>query len=125
MTELNGALYLRCGDDIYQLSDDAHTDDGTPFEVAIELPYMDCQAPGELKRLMGAHVIAEGDCTLSIAYDESAPHAATPPVRVSGRTAGRLPFHLRSRAFAVRVRNRNAQPFRLDAVTLYIEPLGV
>jgi hypothetical protein len=125
--ELGGVLYLRSGDNVYRLSDESHTDDGQLIEVELALPYMDLKAPGETKRLLGAQVIAEGECTFSVAFDERYPQAATPLVRLRGTTRGgvRIPLHRCGSAFALRFKNRDNKPFRLDAVTLYYEAMGV
>lgn len=54
MDELNGVLYIRSGDDVYKLDEEAHTDDGQEYEVVLELPYMNFKTPGILKRVMAS-----------------------------------------------------------------------
>jgi len=124
---LDGQLYLRSGDDVYRFTDEAHDDDGLVFEVLLELPYMDLKSPGQLKRVVGADVVMEGEAELSVAYDVRYPDDAyTPPVLVRGNTRpiGVIPVECSGTEFSLRFRCRNAQPFRLDAVTLYFESLG-
>jgi len=123
---LGGVLYLRHGDRIYRFSEDVHTDDGSPFDVVIEGPYWDFKSPGQLKRLISAEVILEGEARLSLAFDARQPDAVTPPIRVHGhtRTGGGLPLEVCGTEFSLRFRHTSDQPFRLDAVTLTLETLG-
>ncbi|CUJ67218.1 hypothetical protein [Achromobacter sp. 2789STDY5608628] len=124
--ELNGELYFRNGDDIYRFTADAHDDAGTPFEVLLQLPYMDLKAPGQMKRIFGADIVMEGECTFSVAFDVRNPDAYTPPVRVRGNTrpGGVIPVECSGTEFSLIFRNLSSKPFRLDAVTLYFESLG-
>lgn len=124
--ELNGELYFRNGDDIYRFTADAHDDAGTPFEVLLQLPYMDLKAPGQMKRILGADIVMEGECTFSVAFDVRNPDAYTPPVRVRGNTRpdGVIPVECSGTEFSLIFRNLSSKPFRLDAVTLYFESLG-
>ncbi len=127
LAEMEGTLYVRQGDTIWQFSEEAHADHGTPFEVKIETPWLDLKAPGQLKRLLGAEIIAQGACVFSVAFDEQYPNAITPVLRMRGntRSTGRLPLSCTGRAFALRFQHQDNRPFRLDAVTLFYEPLGI
>lgn len=124
--ELNGELYFRSGDVVYRFTPDAYDDDGQPFEVLLELPYMDLKAPGQLKRLMGVDMVMEGECDFSIGFDVRDPDCYTPVVRLRGNTrpSGMIPMEGCGTEFSLRFRNMSKKPFRLDAVTLYYENLG-
>ena len=56
IAELQGALYFRSGDDVYQLNDLVNSDSGAPFETLVELPYMDFKSPGQLKVINGVSI---------------------------------------------------------------------
>ncbi|MDQ2150061.1 hypothetical protein RBI22_15185 [Alcaligenaceae bacterium C4P045] len=124
--ELNGELYFRNGDSVYRFTEDAYDDEGQPFEVLIELPYMDLKAPGQLKRILGADLVMAGECWFSIAFDVREPDAYTPPVRVRGNTrpGGVIPIECSGTEFSLRFRNFTRKEFRLDAVTLYYDSMG-
>lgn len=124
--ELNGELYFRNGDDIYRFTADAYDDAGTQFEVLLQLPYMDLKAPGQMKRILGADVVMEGECEFSIAFDVRNPDAYTPPVRIRGNTRpdGVIPVECSGTEFSLIFRNLSSKSFRLDAVTLYFEAMG-
>jgi hypothetical protein len=124
--ELGQALYIRSGDSVYRIDEAAKTDDGVQFEVLIDLPYMDLKTPGSLKRIYGADVVIEGSCDFSIGFDVRDPDAFTSPVRVKGNTrpGGMIPVECCGTEIALRFRNYDDQPFRLDSVTLYFDELG-
>lgn len=124
-TELGQELYIRSGNSVYKLDPAAHTDDGTQFEVLIDLPYMDFKKPGAEKQITGVDVVIEGRCEFSIGFDVRDPDAFTPPVRVRGNTrpGGTIPVECVGTEFALRFRNYDNKPFRLDAVTVYYDVL--
>lgn len=124
--ESNGELFFRNGDDIYRFTADAYDDAGVPFEVLLQLPYMDLKAPGQMKRLLGADLVMEGECAFSAAFDVCNPDASTPPVRVRGNTrpGGAIPMECCGTEFSLIFRNLSSKPFRLDAATLYFDSLG-
>lgn len=93
LAEMEGVLYLRQGDTIWQFSEEAHADNGTSFEVKIETPWLDLKAPGQLKRLVGAEIIAQGACNFSVAFDEQVPNAVTPYCACAGRRAVLDDYH--------------------------------
>lgn len=124
--ELGQTLYIRSGDAVYKLDDSVSTDDGSQFEVLIQLPYMDFKSPGELKQITGADIVIDGRCEFSVGFDARDPDAFTNPVRVKGNTrgGGMIPVECCGTEFSLRFRNYDNQPFRLDAVTLYYSVLG-
>ena len=124
--ELNGQLYIRSGDDVYRLSEEASDDNGQAYEVLLELPYMDLKAPGQLKRILGTDIVMDGECYFSVAYDVRNPRAVTPAVKVKGNTRpnGVVPVECAGTEFSLRFRNMSKKPFRLDAVTIYYESMG-
>lgn len=126
MAELNGHLYIRSGDDVYRLEEDVYTDNGTLYEVKVELPYMDFQSPGQLKRVYGIDLVMEGECYFSLGFDVRAPEAVTPEIRVVGNTRGGgiVPLETCGTEFSAIFRNCDDKPFRLDSLTIYYENLG-
>lgn len=124
--ELGQELYIRSGDSVYKLDEAASTDDGTQYEVLIELPYMNFKSPGQLKRITGVDVVIDGRCDFSIGFDVRDPDAYTPPVNVKGNTrpSGMIPVECCGTEFSLRFRNYDNKPFRLDAVTVYFDNLG-
>lgn len=126
IAELQGALYFRSGDDVYQLNDLVNSDSGAPFETLVELPYMDFKSPGQLKVITGVDLVMQGGCEFSIGFDGRDPLAITAPVRVNGNTrpGGMIPIVASGTEFSMRMRNFDTDAFRLDALTVYYEVLG-
>lgn len=124
--ELGQELYIRSGDSVFKLDEAASTDNGTLYEVVIQLPYMDLQKPGNLKRIYGADLVLEGKCEFSVGFDVRDPDAFTPPVKVKGNTrpAGMIPVECCGTEFSIRLRNFDDKPFRLDSISLYFDDLG-
>ena len=124
--ELGQELYIRSGDSVYKLDPSVSSDDGTQFEVLLDLPYMDFKTPGQLKRIYGADLVMEGSCEFSIGCDVRNPDAYTTPVKVRGNTRpdSMVPVECAGTEFSLRFRNYDNKPFRLDAVTIYYEVLG-
>lgn len=124
--ELGQELYIRSGDSVYKLDEAASTDDGTQYEVLLELPYMNFKSPGMLKRITGIDVVVDGRCFVSVGYDVRDPDAFTPEVKVKGNTrpSGMISVECCGTEFALRFRNYDNKPFRLDGVTVYYDVLG-
>ncbi len=124
--ELGATLYVRSGDKVYKLDEAVSSDQGLPFEVLIDLPYMNFKTPGQLKRITGVDVVVDGRCEFSIGFDARDPEAYTTPVRVKGNTrpGGVIPVECVGTEFSMRFRNNDTKPFRLDALTVYYDVLG-
>jgi hypothetical protein len=124
--ELGQELYIRSGDNVYKLDPAVYSDQGTPFEVVLQLPYMDLKTPGMRKIIHGADLVMEGRCEFSVGYDVRDPTAFTDPVTVKGNTrpGGMIPVGCDGTEFSLKFRNNDNKPFRLDAVTLYYDVLG-
>lgn len=127
MAELDGVLYVRSGDDVYRFAEDVATDNGNNFEVLLEMPYMDFKSPGNLKRVYAIDIVMEGECHFSLGWDVRDPAAITDEVRIIGNTrgGGLIPIECCGTEFSPRFRNTTNGEFRLDALTVYYDDLGV
>lgn len=125
--ELEGELYLRSGNDVYLLDEDGYTDDGQEYEVLIQIPWMNFKSPGVLKHMYGIDLAMEGECYVSVGMDARHPDSFTGEVRIVGNTygGGLIPLECCGTEFSFRFRNVTDQPFRLDALTVYYNALGV
>ena len=125
--ELEGELYLRSGDDVYMLDEDGYTDDGEKYEVVVQIPWMNFKSPGVLKHMYGIDIAMDGECFISVGMDARNPDSFTNEVRVVGNTygGGLIPLECCGTEFSFRFRNKTKDAFRLDALTVYYNPLGV
>lgn len=124
--QLGRVLYIRSGDMVYRLDDDVSADQGLPFEVVLQLPYMDLKAPGHRKVLYGMDVVMEGGAYVSVGYDENNRNLFTDEVYVEGNTRpqGMVSIGCDGTSFSLKFRNNDTKQFRLDSVTLYYDDLG-
>ncbi len=124
--ELNQQLYIRSGDAVFKLDDDVSMDDGSQYEVLVQLPYMDFKKPGDTKQIVGVDVVIEGQCYLSIGYDAKDPDAFTSEVKVKGNTrfGGMVSVECCGTEFSLRLRNYDDKPFQIDAITIFYNVLG-
>ena len=127
VAELGKKLYFRSGDDVYCFDEECSTDGGMQYEVLIELPYMDFKKPGQLKMIQGIDAVLEGTAYLSIGFDSRDPDARTPEVLISGnsRPGGMIPVPCCGTEISVRIRNFDDKPFKLNALTIYYNLLGI
>lgn len=125
--ELGQVLYLRSGDDVYKIDQDASSDDGIFYDVLVDMAYMDFKSPGVLKQIVGVDIVMDGECQFSIGYDERNQDAFTVPVTVKGNTrpGGLIPVECCGTEFALRFRNYTGDPFRIDSITVHYNNLGV
>lgn len=127
VAELGKRLYFRSGDNVYLFDENNHTDAGIQYEALIELPWMDFKKPGELKLIHGIDAVVEGDAYVSIAFNANNDDARTPEVHVKGNTRpyGTIPIACCGTEFSLRIRNYGDRPFKLNALTVYFDSLGV
>lgn len=127
VAELGKRLYFRSGDDIYLFDEESATDGGIQYETVIELPYMDFKKPGQLKQVIGIDAVMDGSAYISIGFDSRDPDARTPEVFVHGnsRPGGMIPTPCCGTEISLRIRNYDDKPFKLNALTVYFNLLGV
>lgn len=127
MAEAGGELFVRSGNKVLKFSEIRYTDDGVVYPVVIQLPYLDLKKPGRMKRLYGVDLVMEGSARVSVGWDSRDPTAFTAPVDVDGNTRpGELiPIECTGTEFSILITNSDDKPFRLDAVSIHFDDLGV
>jgi hypothetical protein len=125
--ELDGELYVRSGDEVYQLDRETWTDNGTPYEVLIETPFVDFKSPGVDKMIYALDAVLTGTGEISHRFDPRQPQLLTsPPVTITGDTQpGTLyPVELVTTNLATRVRNFDDKEFELHSFSYKFEVLA-
>ena len=71
--------------------------------------------------------VLEGTAYLSIGFDSRDPDARTPEVLISGnsRPGGMIPVPCCGTEISLRIRNFDDKPFKLNALTVYYNLLGI
>lgn len=128
---MNGSLYLREGNNVYLVDEDEHQDGGAAPEVVIEMPFVDCKAPGVLKLFQGVDWVGEGSASISFRYrahDESGnlTEGITEPVQLTNNSMPGVmtPVELCVVAIAPRITHQGNERFSMARLALYYELLG-
>ena len=126
VTEMNGDLYFRAGDTVYQFREDQYNDAGVIFDVAIEFAFLDFQSPGVLKMVSGMDAVMVGEATIAHRFDARDTGLITPGATLSGDTRpGELtPVEICSVGIAPVIHSLNSEPFELHALTYVFQPMG-
>lgn len=128
---LNGRYYVRQGNDVYLLDENTHQDGNAAPEVIVELPFVDCKAPGVLKMFTGMDFVGRGTWQVSFKYravdlSGNATEGETDPVTVTGNTMPGVltPIELCVTAIAPRFRHQANEAAQLSRLAIYYETLG-
>ncbi len=139
-TILRGALYLRSGDKVWLVSDDALMDDereegeellGDAFDGVVQFPHLDLGQLGGEKNLVGLDLIGDGAVAISIGYDQRQPDydpngAWTSEYEIEDAdtlTGQLIPFPVSGPSFAVRLRFAGQQRWKFTAATMYVNDM--
>jgi hypothetical protein len=125
------ALYLRAGNLVWEVSDEALMDDdqgtegGTEFEGYIAWPYLDLGVMGYDKTMEGFDVVADGTFRVSFGYDQKRPERFTAPYALDGDTvsgSGMIPLEITAPSFQLRLTFDGAQAWEWTATNIYVNP---
>lgn len=125
--ELDTALYIRSGNNVYRMDRSEWTDAGTKYQVEIETAFVDFKAPGVLKQIMAMDGVVTGTGDITHRYDPRSPALETsPPVTITGDTRpGNLyPVELMTTNLSTVVRNYDDQEFELHSISYLFENLS-
>jgi len=124
---LNGELYLRSGNDVYVVDENATNDDGAIPTVTIEFFYQDAKSPGVLKLFVGFDLVVVGEPSIAFRLqDENDVEVVTQPYAVSGdmRAGVMHPMELTATQLAPIITHHADEDFAVDSMMIYFEPLG-
>ena len=146
-TVLDGVLYMRAGDLVWEFSDQALLDDqnnssqggnNVPFDGLMMWNYIECGALGLDKMMEGfditiGNIDDEGlvvnndvSVTVTIGYSQSNRELATDPFTVTGDSipGTMIPMPLTAPSFQMRLDFGSGQNWGWGALNLYVKPLG-
>lgn len=126
MATLDGDFYLRSGDDVYLLDDTAFTDNGTPYEMLVEMPFLDFKSPGILKHIQAMDLVVSGTVNVQFRYDPNDTTKLTDPITITGDTRSRqlIPIEMTVTSLAPVFTSTTNEDVQIDALTFYYENLG-
>jgi len=126
-TILDNDLYLRAGDLIWRVSDEALVDDeggnDVPFEGEIRWPYLELGALGRSKLLHGFDLVCQGQVHVSFGFDQSNEALATPEYPLDGETlpGGVIAMPVCAPSVQMRLRFSGGQKWEWMATCLYVD----
>ncbi|MFC4727148.1 hypothetical protein [Coralloluteibacterium thermophilus] len=120
-----GELYLRSGDVIYQVDENALDDDGVDFDGVIQWPWLDFGPAGMTKMLHAFDLIGTGMAEVQFGFDQTNGGLFTAPYEVPADTVPGcpIPMPLSAPSMSVRIIFRGPQEWELQSVILYLDDL--
>lgn len=124
--QLGNDLYIRYGDRVVRVSEDAVTDDvdgvATNFSGLVQWPWLDFGQPGVTKRMIGFDLVAEGLPSVSIGYDQRDTAVFTAPYQVPADNLydGIIPFEISAPTLAVKLTFAGGQRWSVNEVNVYL-----
>lgn len=118
--QLGETLFLRSGDSIYRVTEDATTDAGAPIEGIVQWPWLDFGTPGVTKMLQSLDVVGEGpgNVSLQVGYDQRSVEAFTPAYTIPIDTLTGMPVPIPVSAPTLSVRLTFTGKWSLQAVNV-------
>ena len=129
-TELNAKVYLRSGDNVYELSETTYKDGDSSIPlVQIEMPFLDMKLPGRRKMFTGFDFVGKGTAKLRFRLDPRKGNETllTDWVEVSGddtREGPQYPLMASVTSIAPVIHHQGDELFELHALNFYFEDLG-
>jgi hypothetical protein len=129
-TELNAKVYLRSGDNVYELDDETFKDGDSSIPlVEIEMPFVDMAKPGRRKQFSGFDFVGKGTAKVRFRLDprKGKEHIITDWVEVSGddtREGPQYPLVASVVSLAPIIHHQANEEFEMHALNFYYEDLG-
>jgi hypothetical protein len=126
VTEQDGDLYFRSGNDVFIFDDATYADGGTAIPVEVEFAFLDFQSPGTLKQIHAMDAVIVGTATVAHKFDARDTSLITPGVTVSGdtRPVDLTPVELVTVGLGPVLSHSANEPFELHALTYHFDKLG-
>lgn len=128
--QLGNVLYIRNGDTISMVSEEAVTDDvaGAPvnFTGIVWWPWLDFGSPGATKMLEGFDYVGTGQGpSISIGYDQRDPSIFTDGYQLDPDTlpGGIIPFPVSAPTMSVKLEFAGGEAWNVQSVLLSAKPL--
>jgi hypothetical protein len=133
-TVSNGTLFLRSGDLVWEVSEDALFDDiqdstdpaastSVVFEGTVQWPFLDLGPIGTDKELEGIDLVCTGTGRVNILYDQTDFTAETPDYIFDGDTLpgiGMLPFPMTAPSFSLKLTFDGGQAWEWETSNMYL-----
>lgn len=127
----DGVLYLRAGDLVWEMSEDALYDDivdsntFVEFTGKIQWPYLDFGTLGIEKTTEGFDLVCEGNVNVTVGYNQKDFTKVTPDYIVAGDTldeVGMVPIEITAPSMQWRLEFSAGQAWEWEALNVYVIP---
>ena len=121
--QLGDDLYIRAGDAIYRVDEDATDDDGTDFAGLVQWQWLDFGQPGVTKMLEGLDYVGEGQApSVRFGYDQRNVESLTPAYALSNDTVPgtMIPYGFTAPTFSMRLEFAGGASWRVLSANLYL-----
>ena len=124
-THLENTLYMRHGDKVSFVIEDALDDDGVDFEGVIQWPWLDFGQPGVNKMLIGFDIVSKGTSSIELGYDQSTLGTFTTPYAIPVDTyPGQvIAFPMNAPSMSIRLTYDGGQAWQWNALNLYLQDM--
>lgn len=125
----NGELYLRSGNKVWHVSEDALTDDyvdvntNVVFTGNLTWNFLDFGTLGIDKDLEGIDLVCTGSVTINVGYDQQNPSLTTPDYVIDGDTLpgpGMIPFPMTAPSFQFSLTFAGNTAWEWEALNVYV-----
>lgn len=119
---LGNRLFLRSGATVYEVTETANTDDGTPITGIVQWPWLDFGTPGATKMLQSVDVVGTGPGTVNVqvGYDQRFTEAFTPSYNVPIDTLLGMPIPIPVSAPTLSMRLTFTGKWSLQAINVMV-----
>lgn len=124
--QLDNDLYIRSADKLLRVVDGLLTDhvdgDEVGFGAVQQWPWIDLGTPGATKQMVGMDLVASGDTTLAIGYDQTDLSKFTTGYTINPDTmpGGMVPFPLMAPTFSLKIAFAPGTAWKVRSATLYV-----
>jgi hypothetical protein len=117
---LSSTLYIRHGDDVSYVIEEAVNDDGLGFYGVIHWPWLDLGQPGVNKMMHGFDIVGTGTSTIEVGYDQTNLSTFTTAYAIPADTYPGLmiPLAVNAPSLSVKLTYDNGTDTTVDALQL-------
>ena len=127
IASLNGKVYLRDENTLYEWDASTYTDNGTSIPVEVQMAFQNAKTPGVDKQIYGADAVLEGTAQLSFKYDPRDLGKESIPQSITGDSSpGQfIPVEIVATSIAPVIRHEADEKFEFTQLSIFWNSLAV
>lgn len=126
VAELNGVMYVRSGNDVYNYDETLWADNGVAIASVVKMPYLGAKSPTVLKQFYGLDMVMTGTADVSFAYDVRNESFETTAYQITGATTpgDLIPVEVVTTEMSPIFSHSANEEWTLDSISLHFHALG-